>query len=454
MTLVTVGFNHNTAPIELRERLAFGASSAAEISLALQNHCSLTECAILSTCNRSEIYAVGTDCQAQDLVRFLAGWREVDSAELQSHSYEYREADAVRHLCRVAAGLDSMVLGEHQVLKQVKDAADQAVEAHTSGPVLGALFRQAVTAGRRARSETAISRGAVSISHAAVELARQIFGQLAGCRALVLGAGEMGEITLKLLRSAGMRTSIMISNRTRERAEELAQRCDGVGIEWDQFPAALAEVDIVIVSTSAPHYIVKADIVRQAMRARRGRHILLVDISVPRNVDPVAGALPDVFLYNIDDLRDVAHRNLGDRAQEVEKVEQIIAEEVERFRIWQNGLGVAPAIVGMRQFAENVRQQEWDRLENKLAHLPEHDRVAIEAWTHQFINKLLHQPMVQLKALGVNGKGYDRVEVVRELFGLQEPAAVSSAAEAPGTAAKAMVGSETGRSTDGEADSC
>jgi glutamyl-tRNA reductase len=216
-----------------------------------------------------------------------------------------------------------------------------------------------------------------------------------------------------------MKSTIMISSRTRERAEEVAQRCQGIGIEWERFPDALAQADIVIVSTSAPHYIVRCDAVRQVMRARRGRSMFLIDISVPRNVEPSTGDLPDVFLYNVDDLQGVVQKNLGDRSREVEKVEQIIAEEIERFTNWLNGHGVAPAIVGLRARGEVVRQQEWDRFSGRLAHLPERDRQTVETLTRQIVQRLLEEPVTQLKKLGVNGKGYDRVEVVRELFALE-----------------------------------
>ena len=426
MSIAAFGLNHQTAPLMLREQLAFQGRALLETAGILKERCGLSECAIVSTCNRAEFYAVGETCSPADLMGALSDLRQASLSELRSHSYEMTGSDVVRHLCRVASGLDSMVMGEGQVLGQVKQAAEDAVTAGTSGPILAALFRQAITAGKRARTETEIGRGAVSISHAAVELARQVFGDLTGCRALVLGAGEMSEITLKLLKNAGLKTSVMISNRTRERAEALAQRCGGVGVDWERFPKMLPEADIVIVSTSAPHFVVKMDLMRQAMKARRGRHIFLIDISVPRNVDPAVGTLDDVFLFNVDDLQGVVSRNLGDRQLEADKVELIVASETARFEEWFKGLGVVPAIVGLRRHAERVRQEEWDRFAGRLAHLGEKDLRVVDALTRQIANRMLHQPLAQLKELGVNGNGYDRVQVIRELFalnGMNEPIA-------------------------------
>ena len=420
LRIFAVGFSHQTAPIGLRERLAFHTGGVAEPAQALVQQVPLSECVLLSTCNRSEIYAAAGAVRGEEILAFLSSRQGIARKDLESHRYEYHDRDAVRHLCRVASGLDSMVLGEQQILGQVKEAAEAAAAAHTTGPILSALFRQALTAGKRARNETAISRGAVSVSHAAVELARQIFGDLSTCRVLLLGAGEMSEITLKLLRNGGMRNPVRIISRTRERANALAVEEQGLAMGWDDLPKALVDADIVIVSTSAPHYIVRPEHARPMTRARRGRSIFFIDMSVPRNVDPAIGDLADVFLYNIDDLQEVARRNLEDRSQEVAKVEAIIEDEVERFIQWQNGLGVVPAIKELRHFAESVREQEWTRLEPRLAHLPDRDRELIELWTHQFINRLLHQPTIQLRSLGVNGKGYDRVEVVRELFGAGE----------------------------------
>jgi glutamyl-tRNA reductase len=414
--ILLVGLNHHTAPIPLRERLAFRPAELAAAGDAFRQECGLSECVIVSTCNRAEFYVSGESVDEDCVLSFLAGSRQVEIGELRSHCYFRHGLDAVRHLCHVACGVDSMVVGESQILKQVKTAAATAMSAHTAGPILAAVFRQAVTAGKRARTETTIARGAVSISHAAVELARQIFGDLASCRALVLGAGEMGEITLKLLRNAGMRAAIMISSRTREHTEALAERCGGFAVEWSTFPDTLAHSDIVIVSTSAPHYVVKPETVRQAMHSRRGQPIFLIDISVPRNVDPTVDQLPDVFLYNIDDLQQVVDRNLGDRSREIEKVDEIVEEEVERFQQWRNNLGVVPAILGLRTYAESVRQDEWNRVVGKLAHLSDRDRQTMEAITRELTSRLLERPMAQLKALGVNGKGYDRVEVVLDLF--------------------------------------
>jgi glutamyl-tRNA reductase len=460
MRLVLTGISHKTAPVELRERLAVtgGAGVPGEptgrpsdrlpaILDALRRLApavAVEECALIATCNRTEAYAVlGSACPGSghprgaplqepgEQMQAEVGWQErmlaffaeyggLPAPRLQPHLYCFEGATAARHLFRVACGLDSMILGEAQIQAQVKEALLRSQEAGTAGKVIDALFRAALSTGKRAREETEITRGAVSVSLAAVELARQIFGRLHGHTALVLGAGETGEQTARLLIDAGIDSRVLVCNRTLERAQSVAGQFGGEAFAFEELPSALSRADIVISSTGAPHAILRRETVRQAMRRRRGRPIFLIDIAVPRDVEPAVAELDDVFLYNIDDLNAVVDKNLAVRQSEVERVETIIEEELARFQTWLRGLAVAPTIGDLQRKAEAIAHAELARLGGKLSHLNARDRDVVATLVRGVLNKVLRDPILHLREAAASDDGHDTVEVLRAAFGLDD----------------------------------
>jgi glutamyl-tRNA reductase len=419
MHLLLTGLSHKTAPVALRERMAFGGEQLYELLPALCAAAEVSECCILSTCNRTELYAVSSEPGWQErILEFLARHAGVSPGPLQEHLYCFEGTPAVRHLFRVAGGLDSMVVGEGQILAQVKEALAQAQAAETAGALIHALFQQALSAGKRARAETGIGRGAVSVSLAAVQLAKQIFGRLAGRTVLILGAGENSEQTARLLLNEGVSRSILVTNRTEERARALAERISGSVIPFDRFPEALERADIVISSTGAPHPILRRERLQAARRARRGRPIFLIDIAVPRDIEPEVGELDDVFLYNIDDLQGVVERSLQVRQAEVERVEAIVEEEVIRFQGWLRGREIAPTIADLQRQAEAVVEAELGRAREKLASLPEGEQAMVDALVRRVTRRLLLPAILHLREAAASGNGYHEVNAVRTIFRL------------------------------------
>jgi glutamyl-tRNA reductase len=425
MRITLTGLSHKSAPVELRERLAAAPGEVPERLLGMREAAGLDECALLATCNRMEVYALADDRSEgggwqERLFGFLAAHAGMSEARLQPHLYCLEGTPAVRHLFRVASGLDSMVVGEGQVLSQVKEALSLAQEAGTARGALQSLFRHAIEAGKRVRTETEIARGAVSISWAAIQLAQQIFGRRQARTALIVGAGETGEQTARLLLAQGISTRLLVCNRTWERAAELAGELHGEAVPFDRLPDALARSDIVLSSTGAPRPILTCAMLRQAVHARRGRPIFLIDTAVPRDVEPEAADLEDVFLYNIDDLMAVVEKSLAVRQSEVERVEAILEEEVQRFGAWLRTQEVGPTIAALQRQAEAIREAELARLRSRLSHLPAQDLQMIEAALRGCLNKLLHRPMVHLRSAAASGNGYHEVESARALFGLDE----------------------------------
>jgi len=417
--ILALGLNHRTAPVEIREKLAFPEDVQPEALVRLVENYELREAAILFTCNRSEIYAVSEegDEGLEEARRFLAESQGVDVHALQPHLYAFSDRETALHLFRVACGIDSLVIGESQILKQVRDALERAQQNGSARLLVNELFQRSLRVGKRARTETDIGRGRLSISTAAVELAGQIFGDLESCSSLLLGAGEMGELTAQYLVDSRVRR-LWVANRTRERAEELARRFGGEVADFADFPARLAEVDIVISSTAAPGFVILPAAVRRAMRQRRGRPLFLIDIAVPRDVDPQIRDLDNVFVFDIDDLEQVVESNRQEREQEIRQVQTLIEEEIEDFLHWFNALGTGPLIRGLRQRAEELRQVELDRWTGKLRHLSEEDRRTVEGLLRGYANKLLHLPLVQIRELANEEDGYIRLDTVRRLFGL------------------------------------
>ncbi len=400
MRILLLGVSHHTAPIDLRERLAFPAEGVASALGLIAQQTGIGESVLLSTCNRTEMYVTCEDAGASRdrLARFLCGYHGLDVQGVEPHLYAQHETDAVRHLFRVAAGLDSLVVGEPQILGQVKQAFGVATQEQRTGATLNRLFHHAFSVGKRVRAETALADGAVSVSFAALGLARKICGEIKGLTALLLGAGDMAALTARHLQ-AQEPAQLLIASRTPAHAEELANEVGGQVIPWAETDRALTAADIVVSATGAPHPIVTRDRVHRAMRGRTMRPLFIIDIAVPRDVEGAAGDLEQVFLYNIDDLQGIVSENLAKRGSEVARAETIVGEEVEAFLSWSRSRAVVPTVVALRRRFEAVRQSELTRLQPKLAGLSPDARQRVDEVTRLLIEKLLSTPTEQLKSL-------------------------------------------------------
>ena len=433
MALIVVGTNHRMAPIEVRERFAHAASELGPALAALREGAAAREAVLLSTCNRTEFYVVAGDraedaaAAAAHVARHLAERLGADAAR---YLYERRDREAATHLFRVASGLDSMILGEAQIQGQVREAWERSREH--AGAVLNRLFQTALLVASRVRTETAVGRGAASVSSAAVQLSKKIFGSLQGRRAMVLGAGEMAELALECLTKEGVRASI-VANRTYERADELSRRYGATAMHYDECWPAFAHVDVVICSTAAPHAVVAPEHVRPALAARGDRPLCILDIALPRDVEPAVGELNNVFLYDLDDLRAVVAANLERRQDELPSAEQVIAGEVDKYWSWLAGLATVPVLTRFRAQMERVREEELAQAMRKLGQLTPSEREAVEYLSRSLMNKFLHEPSVRLRAAAANGRGLGIVDAVRYLFALEEspPAHSEGAAEKP-----------------------
>jgi glutamyl-tRNA reductase len=418
--LLLVGASHRTAPIELRERLDFSSRGLDSAVRALAARQSASEAVVVSTCNRAELY-VACDEPAhavEDLLDFLSEFHHLPHEQIRPHLYSHLDHDVARHLFRVSSGLDSMIVGEPQILGQIKEAYSVAASVQTAGPLLNKLFHWAFGVGKRVRSQTALAEGAVSVSFAAVSLAKKIFGELSGRRVLVVGAGEMGKLTVIHLQAQGVAT-VVITSRTLAHAEQLAQDVGGSVAAWDTMPHALADFDIVITGTGSPTPILSNAQVKAAMPPSRTRPLFLIDIAVPRDVDPRAGEIEQVFLYNIDDLQAIVRENLQKRGAEVGRAEQIIEEEVRRFVSWQRSREAVPTIVALRQHFEAIRKSELERLESKLGSLPPEARGRVDEITRLIVEKLLLHPTEQLKTVDDVELVSQYGEALTRLFGLE-----------------------------------
>jgi glutamyl-tRNA reductase len=417
--LLLVGASHRTAPVELRERLDFGSRGLDAAVRALAERQSAAEAVVISTCNRAELYVVCEQPSAavDDLVGFIADFHQLSAEQIRPHLYSHVDHEAARHLFRVSSGLDSMVVGEPQILGQIKEAYSVATTVQTAGPLLNKLFHWAFGVGKRVRTETALAEGAVSVSFAAVSLAKKIFGNLNGRRVLVIGAGEMGKLTAIHLKAQGV-ASVVITSRTLAHAQQLAEEVGGTVSAWSTLPQALLEADIVITSTGSSTPILSKAQVKEAVPASRTRPLFLIDIAVPRDVDPRAAEIEQVFLYNIDDLQSIVRENLQKRGHEVSRAEQIVEEEVTKFASWHRSREAVPTIVALRQRFEAVRRAELERLEPKLSSLPPEARSRVEDVTRLIIEKLLLQPTEQLKRTDDSERVAQYTEALTRLFGL------------------------------------
>ena len=420
MHLFLLGVSHRTTPVELRERLDFATRGLPSALAALSGRPAASEAVVLSTCNRAELYVACDEVAAAraDLAAFLAEYHDVDAASVEPHLYERVDAAAAQHLFRVAGGLDSLVVGEPQILGQVKEAYAAANEGRTVGPVLNKVFPWSFTVGKRVRTETALSDGAVSVSFAATSLARKIFGDLKGRTVLVVGAGEMGKLTAQHLLAQGV-GRVLITSRTLAHATALAESIGGVPVPWLDLPATLGQADIVITATGAALPILTRPQVERVMRARRNRPLFFIDIALPRDVDPAVGDLDSVFLYNIDDLQAIVQENLTRRAAEVSRAEGIVEDEVKKFEAWLSARGAIPTVVALRQRFETIRRHELDRLQPKLAGLPPEARTRVDEITRLLVEKLLITPTEQLKSIPDPERVRSYADALTRLFALE-----------------------------------
>lgn len=421
MQILMLGLNYKTAPVEIREKFTFSDDSTPRALHLLSQTKSILECVILGTCNRTEVYVV---CDQMHTGRFytrnfLAEWFGVDKDSFQQHLYIKENEDAIDHLFRVSCGLDSMVMGETQILGQVRDSFLLAQQYETTGTVFNTLFKQAITLAKRAHTETAIGQNAVSVSYAAIELGKKIFGSFAGKEVLILGAGKMGELTAKHLHSNGV-AHVVVANRTLERARLLAEKFQGDACTMDQLASALQTADIVISSTGASEYVVTKELLKPLMKLRKSRPLFMIDIAVPRDLDPSINELDNVFLYDIDDLEGIVASNMAERSKEAERIEDFIREEIVAFKAWFQTLGVVPLISALREKAFAIHGDAMRKIENKLPNLDERELHIIRKHTKGIINQLLHDPVVRLKELAVEKSGSEVLEIFSTIFALEE----------------------------------
>ncbi len=419
MKFLVTGLNHRTAPVEVRERLAFNEARLNDALDELKRRPGLLEGMILSTCNRVEI-AVAADEQtdAADAVeRFLADCQHVSRDWISPYLYHHQGTDAIRHLFRVASSLDSMVVGEPQILGQLKSAYSVAKDRGSISGLLDQVLSRAFNVAKRVRSETEIGQSAVSVSFAAVEMAKEIFGSLNDRKVLLVGAGKMSELSARHLRRSGV-GQIYVTNRTHERAVEMATVFDGRIVEYDRFIASLPDMDIVITSSGAPHYILLKEQMKKVIGSRRNRPMFLIDIAVPRNIEPSVNELDNVFLYDIDDLQKVVDQNVKGRKKVAEEAEQIIAEEVQRMIARLKEREIAPMIVSLQEQLEQVRVAEFERMRGKLGALTPQQEEAIHALTRGIVNKIAHGPISELRKQASQPEGPHLASVIRRVFRL------------------------------------
>ena len=420
MELLILGVSHHTASVDLRERIDFSRRGITQALRELAVCPSPDEAVVLTTCNRAEIYVACEDTETTrgDLARFMSRFHDVPEQELAPHFYVHTGADVARHLFRVAAGLDSLVVGEPQIFGQVKEAYAVAWGEHSTGPLLNKLFPWSFAVGKRVRADTGLGEGAVSVSYAAISLARKIFGGLENRTVLVIGAGEMAELTATHLRSKVRR--IAVTSRTQARADALARKVGGTSVDWTAIDDELLEADIVVTATGAATPVISATTINRVMRARRNRPLFVIDIGLPRDVESAAGELEQVFLYNIDDLRAVVNENLARRQEETAQAEAMVAEDVTQFLRWLRSRGTIPTVVALRRRFESVRKAELTRLDSKLNGLSPEARARVDEVTQLVVQKLLLTPTERLKSAADETTAAHYAEVITELFSLAD----------------------------------
>jgi glutamyl-tRNA reductase len=418
MNFLIKGLNHRSAPVDVRERFAVPEAKLPEALQRLTQQPGIEEGVIISTCNRVEFLA-RTKNGVADLDGFLADFFSMTPDEIRSYTYEHREKQAVRHVFRVASSLDSMVVGEPQILGQVKEAYATARAVGTCVSQLDALLTRAFAVAKRVRNETQVGTSAVSVASVAVDLAKKIFGSLNGKAVYLVGAGKMCELAARHLLAHGA-GRIYVSNRTHERAVNLAAKFDGEALPWEQLYETVDRADVIISSTGAPHFIFNRQHGEAFLKHRKNRPMFFIDIAVPRDVDPAMNDLDGIFVYDVDDLQQVVSTNMADRGREAERAEQLVADEVERFAARLQTLDVVPTIVSLQEHLETIRQAEIDRQRGRLGSLTPEQEMAVEALSRGIINKIMHTPIVTLKSAAREQGATTLVELIRRLFGLRE----------------------------------
>jgi glutamyl-tRNA reductase len=423
MHIVVVGLSHHTAPVEIRERLAFAPTAMEKPLRQMLELPAIAEALIVSTCNRVELYAAtkDPDTATATLRRFLADYHAVPLEEIEQHLYDHQGEAVIRHLFRVASSLDSMIIGEPQILGQIKTAYGYAMEFKTAGLILNRFLHKAFSVAKRVRTETGIASSAVSVSFAAVELARKIFDRLDDKAVMIIGAGEMCELAARHFVSNGV-TRVLVTNRTFERAEKLAAEFQGRAVPFEQFTDHLATVDIILTSTGAPTFILGQKQMEDILRRRKNRPMFLIDIAVPRDVDPKVNQLDNIYLYDVDDLQGVVQANLKERQKEAHRAEAIVGEEIGQFHLWLANLEVKPTIVALRKRFEEICAQELAKTFSNHKDLTDQQRQGIETMANAIVNKVLHRPIAVLKRTQNESSGEDYVDAVRQLFDLPAPA--------------------------------
>ncbi|EMR05183.1 Glutamyl-tRNA reductase [Bhargavaea cecembensis DSE10] len=424
MYSIVVGVNYRTAPVELRERLSFLESDLPAAMQALQNEKSILENVIVSTCNRTEIYAVGDQLHTVRyyVKRFLAKWFGMELEEIEPYLTIEVQDEAVRHLYKVAAGIDSMVLGETQILGQVRSSFLIGQEHGTTGTVFNELFKRAITNAKRAHSETEIGENAVSVSYAAVELAKKIFGSLNRKHVVIVGAGKMGELAIKNLYGSGV-GKVTVINRTLSKAEAMAEKFNGTAKPMNELQCSLLEADIVISSTGAQDFVIDYDMMENVEKLRKGKPLFMVDIAVPRDLDPKIGDLPNVFLYDIDDLHGIVEANLAERRRAADQIMDMIETEIVSFDEWLTTLGVVPVISALRKKALSIQEETMESILNKMPDLTEREKKVLSKHTKSIINQMLKEPILQAKEIAGSPDAARQLELFQRIFGIEEAVA-------------------------------
>ncbi|MGO4888601.1 glutamyl-tRNA reductase [Anaerobacillus sp. MEB173] len=420
MHIVVVGFNYKRTPVEIREKFAFQGAELPDAVKKLQNMKSILECVVISTCNRTEIYAVVDQLHVgkYSIKHFLSEWFEMDKEEFIQY-LDIREDDhAIEHLYRVTCGLNSMVLGETQILGQIRDGFLLAQEVGTTGTIFNQLFKQAITVAKRSHSETEIGENAVSVSYAAVELAKKIFGDVSDKHVLVVGAGKMSELTAKHLHANGV-GAVTVLNRTMAKAVELAERFFGQARSMSEIKQAMIDADILISSTGSTDYVVTKEMVADIVKKRKGRPLFMVDIAVPRDLDPRLGELDSVYLYDIDDLEGIVAANLEERKKEAAKIEILIEADMDEFKNWLNTLGVVPLISALRTKALAVQAETMESIERKLPNLTEREKKVLRKHTKSIVNQILRDPIMRVKEIAGESNSEEALELFTKIFALE-----------------------------------
>ncbi|OPA23560.1 glutamyl-tRNA reductase [Bacillus cereus] len=430
MHILVVSVNYRTAPVEFREKLTFQAAELERAMTTLQNQKSVLENVIVSTCNRTEIYAVVDQLHTGRyyIKKFLADWFQLEIEEVAPYLTIFEQDGAIDHLFRVTCGLDSMVVGETQILGQIKDSFLEAQQVKATGTIFNELFKQVITLAKRAHSETTIGESAMSVSYAAVELGKKIFGELTDCHVLILGAGKMGELALQNLYGSGAR-KVTVMNRTLSKAEVMAEKYMGHAKSLSELQCALLEADILISSTGASEYVITKEMMTKVEKMRSGRPLFMVDIAVPRDIDPAIDELEGSFLYDIDDLQGVVEANRAERLKEAEKIQFMIEEEIVLFKTWLSTLGVVPLISALRDKALAIQSETMVSLERKLPNLSDREKKVISKHTKSIINQLLKDPILVAKEIAAEEGASEKLALFAKIFDLETEEVESRAEE-------------------------